>query len=569
MTLNPNNSHGTSLSNAQDASRPSTQHFESEPASSSASCRSDGVRWSSETVTRSWQDSHPEFKVFHEDGDLAQDKSFMTDPTKELNPVSPTVTSSIGAAAPYVSPHDADIEKSTGEPHSRTDRFDHDMKDVEQRPRSSSTFSGTLTIHEAPTNLSNATRVSTDAYGNTYPEGGKQAWLCVLGSFCGLMAALGLMNTLGTYNTWLSTNQLRDNTESAIGWIFGIYAFLSFFLGIQIGPLFDAIGPRYLVLAGSVFLTMTYFLIGLCTQYWHFLIVLGLLGGCGTSLVFTPAVAAIGHHFLKKRGSTTGLAAAGGSLGGVVFPLTLQSLLPRIGFAWSTRIIGFISLALLIVANLCITSRLPPRKATRENILPDFRIFRDPVFALTTVGVFFVEWGLFIPLTYIASYAVHHGVPTNLAYSLIAILNAGSCFGRWLPGLFADHLGRFNCMVATIFLCLLSSAALWLPANNSVALIIIYALVFGFASGSGISLTPVCVGQLCKVENYGRYYATCYTIVSFSCLTGIPIAGQLVTATGGEYWALIVFTSVSYAIATAFFVAARVAGAGWGLKVIY
>jgi hypothetical protein len=46
-------------------------------------------------------------------------------------------------------------------------------------------------------------------------------------------------------------------------------------------------------------------------------------------------------------------------------------------------------------------------------------------------------------------------------------------------------------------------------------LLVIYALLFGFSSGSNISLTPVCVGQLCKTENYGRYYATAYTIVSF------------------------------------------------------
>ena len=32
--------------------------------------------------------------------------------------------------------------------------------------------------------------------------------------------------------------------------------------------------------------------------------------------------------------------------------------------------------------------------------------------------------------------------------------------------------------------------------------------------GSNISLTPVCVGQLCDTEVFGRWYATCYTIVS-------------------------------------------------------
>lgn len=387
--------------------------------------------------------------------------------------------------------------------------------------------------------------------------------------FIDMFALIRMMNTLGTYQTYLSTHQLQGHTEQAIGWIFGMYAFLSFFLGIQIGPIFDAKGPRYLVMSGSILLLATYFLVGLCHKYYQFLIVIGVMGGTGTSLVFTPAVAAIGHFFLRKRGQTTGLAAAGGSLGGVVFPLTLQSLFRSIGFAWATRVVGFITLLLLIIANLFIKSRLPPRPATKENIMPDFRIFRDPVFALTTAGVFFVEWGLFLPLTYIASYAISHGIESNLAYSLIAVLNAGSCFGRYLPGFLADKIGRFNCMVLTIFLCLVSSAVFWLPADGSLPLIIIYCLVFGFASGSGISLTPVCVGQLCKVEHYGRYYATCYTVVSFSCLTGIPIAGQLVTTAGGEYWGLIVFTIASYAASTVMFVAARVVGAGWKWKIAY
>lgn len=377
------------------------------------------------------------------------------------------------------------------------------------------------------------------------------------------------MNTIGTFQAYLSTHQLAGQNESSIGWIFGIYAFLSFFCGIQIGPIFDAKGPRWLVLAGSVLILATYLLLGVCHTYWHFLVVFGIMGGLGTSLVFTPAVAAIGHFFLQKRGQCTGLAAVGGSLGGIVYPLTLQALFPKIGFAWATRVIALINLMLLIVANLFIKSRLPPRKATKESILPDFRIFRDPVFALTTLGVFFVEWGLFVPLSYLVSYALKFGISSTFSYQIIAILNAGSCFGRYFPGWIADKIGRFNAMVLTIALCLVSTFVLWLPADGRVAMIVVYAVIFGFASGSGISLTPVCVGQLCKVENYGRYYATCYTLVSFGTLTGIPIAGQLITACGGAYWGLIVFTGTSYAASTVTFVMARVLGAGWRLKVVY
>ncbi|KIX04523.1 uncharacterized protein Z518_05393 [Rhinocladiella mackenziei CBS 650.93] len=557
--------HGTPLSVAQDASRPNllqAQHHE-HPS------------WSSTTPIapldpekRSWKESEETLEASASAECLPNQKgSFETEKSNQGShelPVLPRPgigsrqdTAPSIAAAPFTS-YCCDLERSHSHGPSSS-----------PRPRSSSSSSSAPTLHEVPSALANASRVSTDAYGNIYPEGGREAWLCVFGSFCGLMSALGMMNTLGTYQAYLSIHQLHGHTESTIGWIFGIYAFLSFFLGIQIGPVFDAKGPRWLVLAGSVFMLATHLLMGICNEYWQFLIVIGVMGGFGTSLVFTPAIAAIGHFFLRKRGQTTGLAAAGGSLGGIVFPLTLQALFPKIGWAWSTRVCALINLALLSSANLFIKSRLPPRKATKENILPDFRIFRDPIFALTTAGVFFVEWGLFVPLTYLSSYALSHGVSTAFSYQLIAILNVGSCFGRYFPGFVADKVGRFNAMVVTIFLCLVSTLALWLPAGGSIALIIVYAIVFGFASGSGISLTPVCVGQLCKVENYGRYYATCYTLVSFGSLTGIPIAGQLVTVCNGEYWGLIVFTSCAYAASTAMLTTARVVGAGWSPKKIY
>ena len=355
------------------------------------------------------------------------------------------------------------------------------------RPRSSSSSSQTPTLQDIPASLYNASRVSTDAYGNTYPEGGLHAYLCVFGSFCGLMAALGMMNSIGTYQSYLSTHQLRGVPQSSIGWIFGIYAFLSFFCGLQIGPVFDALGPRWLVFSGSVILLLANLLLGICTQYWHFLLVFGVLGGLGTSLIFSPCFAAVGHWFLDRRGQMTGLAAVGGSLGGIVYPLALQALFPKIGWAWSTRVVALCDLVLLVFANLFIRSRLPPKKPSKENILPDFRIFRDPVFALTTLGVFFIEWGLFIPLGYISSYALANGVSETFSYQLLAILNVGSCCGRYFPGLLADKIGRFNAMVITIFLCLLSTLAFWLPAGGHIALIIIFALLFGFASGSGKS----------------------------------------------------------------------------------
>ena len=95
-------------------------------------------------------------------------------------------------------------------------------------------------------------QVSIDVYGNTYPEGGLHAWLVVFGAFSGMTTGFGLMNTVGTFQAYLSTHQLATQSPSTIGWIFSLYTFLAFFCGIQIGPIFDAKGPRALVIAGTI-----------------------------------------------------------------------------------------------------------------------------------------------------------------------------------------------------------------------------------------------------------------------------------------------------------------------------
>ena len=414
-----------------------------------------------------------------------------------------------------------------------------------------------------------------------YPEGGLQAWLVVLGSFSGMVAAFGYMNTIGIYQAYISTYQLSGYNEATIGWIFSVYVFLSFGCGITIGPVFDAYGPRYLILGGSISLLLSVFLMSVCTQYWHFMLAFSLLGGVGTALIFTPAVSAIGHWFMKGRGNATGIAAAGGSVGGVIFPLALQKLFVSLGWGWALRIQGFMFLLLLIVANLLIRSRLPPKAGS--NIMPDFKILTSPPMALVTAGTYFMEWGLFTPIAYLAIYAVKTGAFSGaFAFQLVAIFNAGSSLGRWAPGYAADKLGRYNMMIVTLSMCLVTSLALWLPAsvlaadlnssmsdNVIVGLTIVYAVIMGFASGSNISLTPVCVSMLCDTEDYGRFYSTTYSIVSLGTLTGTPIAGAIISANSGNFWGIGIFTGINYCLALACFSTVRVMTVGWKIKTFY
>lgn len=246
-------------------------------------------------------------------------------------------------------------------------------------------------IHPTPTKSSSSSSNSNiDPHEEFYPEGGTRAWLVVLGSFSGMVAALGIMNTIGVYESYLARHQLASYSTSSIGWILSIYVFLAFGAGLVIGPIFDVHGPRWLLFAGSILIILATFLLGECTQYWHFILVFGILAGVGTALIFTPTIAAVGHFFYEKRGNATGVAAMGGAIGGIVFPLMLQDLFPKVGWGWATRIQGFVFVVLLVLANLLVRSRLPPKP--NQSIMPDFMIFRQLNFALVTAGTFFMEW---------------------------------------------------------------------------------------------------------------------------------------------------------------------------------
>lgn len=196
-----------------------------------------------------------------------------------------------------------------------------------------------------------------------------------------------------------------------------------------------------------------------------------------------------------------------------------------------------------------------------------------------------MEWGLFTPIAYLTSYALSTGaVSSTFAFQILAIFNAGSALGRWLPGYLADKWGRYNLSILALTACLLSSLGLWLPSailsaptvdgaskDNTaiVSLTIVFSIFMGFASGSNISLTPVCVGMLCDTQEYGRYYATCYSIVSLGTLTGTPIAGAIIGANGGAYWGIACWAGGNYIMAVLCYTAVRVLKVGWKWNAVY
>lgn len=296
--------------------------------------------------------------------------------------------------------------------------------------------------------------------------------------------------------------------------------------------------------------------------YYQLFLSFGVLGGLSASLQFTPAISAVGHWFCKRRALATGIACTAGGIGGIFFPLMILYLAPRIGFPWTIRIIGFVCGIMGILASILLRKRLPHNKAAGASI--DLLALKDTKYALTTLAVWLVEFAVFIPYTYLSSYAIYAGMQQQHAYRLMALLNAGAIPGRALPGYVADRFGAFNTMSAMSCICAVFIFALWLTAGSSEVAITAFAVLFGFWSGAAISLTPVCVASVCKIEDYGKRNGTTFSLASFAALIGIPIAGVILKAGGGEYTGLIVFAGAAYVAAFVAFATTRVLFGGWG-----
>ncbi|KAI1077750.1 major facilitator superfamily domain-containing protein [Whalleya microplaca] len=400
-----------------------------------------------------------------------------------------------------------------------------------------------------------------------YPEDDLEAWAVVLGSWCAMLSSMGLLNTLAILQAWISENELPDVPESTIGWILSIYGFCLYFFGAQTGPIFDAHNAQFLVVPGSVGIVASIFFFSFSTELYQYLLSFGVLGGISASLLFNPSIAAIGHWFYKRRALATGIACTAGGIGGIIFPIIIIYAAPRIGFGWAVRIIGFIYAASGLAACCLLRKRLPPNKKGGASI--DLKALSEIKFATTTLAIFLIEFAFFIPYTYISSYAIYVGLDTQRAYLLNALLNAGAVPGRALPGYVADRLRTFNTMCVTALTCTAMILAIWLTASSTEASVVAFAPLFGFWSGAAISLTPVCVGQVCKTEDYGKRSGTAFFIASFAALAGIPIAGAILQADDSSYSRLIIFAGSLYGAAVVAFIIARGVSAGWGLGILF
>ncbi|KAH7169087.1 MFS transporter [Fusarium sp. MPI-SDFR-AT-0072] len=314
------------------------------------------------------------------------------------------------------------------------------------------------------------------------PDGGPRAWACVAGSFSLQFCSVGYVNACGMFQLYYSEVMFKDQSSSALAWITTLQIFMLFMFGPAVGKMIDIYGCRKTLLPFR----------------YHF----G-LAAVGLSL---PAMATATQCFSTKKGLAVGIVSAGSSLG-----------------------------VLLVIAKALCTSPFPPpgivsRPEKKENVpSSETNGFKRRPLVLFILGCFFTMWGLFAPLNYLPEMASLHGNKDFAVYTLV-IANASSLFGRIVPGLISDKIGHFNTMVIVTGFSGALVLAFWLPLefHTSKGGIIVFTLLFGFASGGLVSQGP----SLCLA-------------IALGALTGLPIEGAIKDREGERITGFMCFAGAS------------------------
>ncbi|KAK1216425.1 hypothetical protein PQX77_020945 [Marasmius sp. AFHP31] len=316
---------------------------------------------------------------------------------------------------------------------------------------------------------------------DSVPEGGAKAWLVVVGLACCLFTIHGYINSWGVFRTYYEQKHHIGLTPAEMRWIGAAQRSLLFFPAVIVRPLFDRGYYEHYFTSTSILFVVSLVLTAECTKFWQLLLCQGILSGITAGCLVGNVSAIIAQYFKKRSELALAFVYGGSTLGGIVYPVVSGVLLPRMGFPWTMRILGWISFITLAMAN--ITTRRGT-KNTFKGKTPffSFKPLRHLAFVLYCLAYAVYIIGFFTFATYVSSTAVVRGVISpEFGYFLIGVLNATTGLGR-IPARWASsRYGPLNVIIPSLAISGAILAGGWTAVKNDAGLVV-FTIAYGLCS---------------------------------------------------------------------------------------
>ena len=313
-------------------------------------------------------------------------------------------------------------------------------------------------------------------------EGG-YAWVVCVASLLLVFFGQGALFVLNV--------ELKPISES-MGWPRELpslgYAVAFFGAGIGalfFGPLSERIGMGNVALFGAVAIGSGVFLTGYVETPGQLLLAFGVLVGLlGNACMFAPLVANVMRWFNRKRGLALGIATAGQSVGGVVWPQVITWLDGLVGWRDTFHIYGLLCFVFMIPVTFLLLPRPPMLSGakTRADVdgLP-FGMRPGLATAILSLAILCCCVPMSIPLVHLKAHGTDLGFTPQRAATLLSLALFASLVSRILGGMLADRIGGLAALLTgSVIQCLMLFAISQLRDFTDLAIVcILYGIGYG------------------------------------------------------------------------------------------
>lgn len=306
------------------------------------------------------------------------------------------------------------------------------------------------------------------------------------------------------------------------------------------GTLSDRLGPRPVVLTGSIVLAASLALASRATSLLAFQVIFGLMVGGSIAAIFAPMMAAVTGWFDTHRGLAVSLVSAGMGMA----PLTMSPLAGWLvsNHDWRTsmQIVAAVVTAIMIPASLLV--RRAPALASGHSApsadgaphaeMSVAQALRSPQFIILLLTNFFCCATHSGPIIHTVSYAISCGIPMIAAVTIYSVEGLAGMGGRIAFGLLGDRFGAKRVLV----LGLLAQAfgALGYVFVRELAAFYAVAALLGFIYAGTMPLYAVLVRENFPLRMMGTVIGGTAMAGSLGMATG-PLAGGLIYDTFASY----------------------------------
>ncbi|KAH7915992.1 major facilitator superfamily domain-containing protein [Hygrophoropsis aurantiaca] len=349
-------------------------------------------------------------------------------------------------------------------------------------------------------------------------DGFDRGYAWVIAGACSVMSMfVGLLYSWGVMQAYLAKkNVAPDSTLAFIGStaVAGVAVF-----AVISTHLIRRTGTRNASLISCALMTTAQFLSSWTTENIGGLFVTnGVLLGLGCSIGFMASSGLPAQYFKRRRGLANGLVYAGNGIGACVFSLLSQTLLTRLGIAWTFRILSFITIATTLPAALFMNDR-----TRRASASFDFSFY----FSCR-------RWfPLLVPPFFIPLYASSIGISGTLGSILLALFSLSSAAGRLGFGYLGDIIGPITSLLLTLVVCSLSMLVIW-PVSASIGPFVVFVLINGAGNGGFFATMPSVIGHIYGSKRLATALAMVVSAYSAGYLMGAPVAGFILEQYGGN-----------------------------------